>query len=159
MKSTFLQNINDTIISSGLSLLPKKFDTREARAMLLSIGLQESRFIHTSQIRGPAKGYYQFERGGGYAGVLRHPATKDLAVQILANKGLSIKDGFTELSNDHALSTAFARLLLYTHPSKLPDLWSTDEVSWDYYVDVWRPGKPHRQTWDNFRDQAVLSLL
>ena len=53
------------VIIPGLKLLPPKFDTPEARVMMLAIGMQESRFLHRKQIGGPARGFFQFEEGGG----------------------------------------------------------------------------------------------
>ena len=50
--------------------------------MLLAIGLQESRLTHRRQIGGPARGLWQFERGGGVAGVLRHAASRDHALSV-----------------------------------------------------------------------------
>ena len=52
-------------IDPALSLLPPVMDTRAARAMIISICLQESRLQHRRQIGGPARGFAQFERGGG----------------------------------------------------------------------------------------------
>src|SRR3546814_6857126 len=51
--------------------------------MLLAIGLQESRFLHRAQIGGPARGYWQFERGGVH-GVLSHHASKAEAGKLCA---------------------------------------------------------------------------
>lgn len=151
----FLQSINENIITPGLRLLPSRYDSREARAMLLAIGLQESRFIHTSQVRGPAKGYFQFEKGGGYAGVLRHRASRGLAGGVIAER----QGGFESLTKDHPLAVALARLLLFTDPAPLPSLWSPEDESWEYYKRVWRPGKPHRDTWNEFIEQAVRVVL
>lgn len=40
------------------------------------------------------------------------------------------------------------RLLLYTDPKSLPEIGDA-QAAWDLYQRVWRPGKPHRQTWDD----------
>ena len=68
-------------VNESLRLLPPAMGSKEARAMLYAIGLQESRFTHRAQVidgggKGPARGYWQFERGGGVTGVLRHPASR-----------------------------------------------------------------------------------
>ena len=146
------------VIKPGLRLLPEKFDTSEARVLMLAIGMQESRFLHRRQINGPARGFFQFEKGGGVKGVLNHPATKHIVYDVLDNHGFpdnvmplstACYECLSEPEND-PLAAAFARLLLYTHPKKLPSLTSDPEESWQYYVDVWRPGKPHRHTFDAF---------
>ncbi|MCV6902125.1 MAG: hypothetical protein NTT76_05400, partial [Achromobacter xylosoxidans] len=58
-----LKKIIDTGISPALALLPAGMDTQAAHVMLLAIGLQESRFTHRQQIGGPARGFWQFEKG------------------------------------------------------------------------------------------------
>ena len=45
------------VMPAAFSLLPPNMDSREARVMLLAIGMQESRFKHRKQIGGPAKGF------------------------------------------------------------------------------------------------------
>ena len=58
-----LQKINDEVLTPALRLLPASWDSKEARVMLLAIGLQESRFTHRFQVvqgkpgaKGPARG-------------------------------------------------------------------------------------------------------
>ena len=48
--------------------LPDRMLSDEAVTMMLAIGYQESRFEHRRQIRGPARGFWQFEHGGGVVG-------------------------------------------------------------------------------------------
>ena len=62
-------------IEPALLLLPARMESAEATVMLLAIGLQESRLEHRRQIKGPARSFWQAEKGGGMVhGVLRHPA-------------------------------------------------------------------------------------
>ncbi len=145
----------NTVIKPGLALLPEKMNTTEAVAMLLAIGKQESRFEHRKQINGPARGFFQFEKGGGVRGVMKHPATKRTIQDVIFRLGVNADDCYDCLATDDALATVFARLLLYTHSKPLPSLASDPEESWQYYIDTWRPGKPHRETWDQFRIDAV----
>ena len=65
---------NDAI-AEGLRLLPAAMNTRKARVLMYAIALQESRFTHRRQIGGPARGFWQFERGGGVRGVMTHPSS------------------------------------------------------------------------------------
>lgn len=134
-----------------------------AEAMMVAIGLQESRFIHRDQIVagkpagqvGPATGFWQFERSGGVAGVMGHHLTADIARKVTEAAGVAfdrdaIWRAFTMQRGDE-LAAAFARLLLYTDPRALPDpVAGSVEAAWDYYLRNWRPGKPHRSTWDGF---------
>ena len=148
----------NTVIKPGLALLPEKMNTPEAVAMLLSIGLQESRFEHRKQINGPARGFFQFEEGGGVRGVQKHPSTKRIIQDVIFILGIPADKCYACLATDDALATVFARLLLFTHPKPLPKLDSAPEESWQYYNSLWRPGKPHRETWDQFRADAVATV-
>ena len=74
-----LEQVMRDAVRPALALLPAAMNTPQARCMLLAIGLQESRFVHRRQIGGPARGFWQFERGtrtsrGGVWGV---PAPRD----------------------------------------------------------------------------------
>lgn len=138
-------------------LLPDKMHTAKADIMLIAIGLQESRFKHRRQIKGPARGFWQFERGGGTLGVLSHPASRSYARTICSARGDVVpasKAVYNQLEHDDVLAAAFARLLLWTDPFALPDV-CDKEGAWQLYIRTWRPGKPHRHTWDEFHKQAV----
>jgi hypothetical protein len=150
-------------IEPALAMLPVRMSSSAARANMLAIGLQESRLIHRFQkighdpyAKGPARGLWQFERGGGVFGVMTHRATKDLAVFVCAERKVPFDSSLihARLEFDDVLAAAFARLLLYTHPKALPGEAATYEESWQYYLSLWRPGKPHRATWNEFHDQA-----
>lgn len=129
--------------------------------LLLAIGLQESRLIHRAQIlnnggKGPARGPWQFERGGGTRGVLRHDASHDNAL-ILCKARNVVPDSATvwaALEYDDILAAGFARLLLWTDPRPLPAVGEV-QAAWDYYDRNWQPGKPHRGTWDRLYVQAI----
>lgn len=142
------------IIEPALRILPPMMTSDSAKAMLLAIGMQESRLVHRKQINGPAMGLWQFERGG-VAGVLRHPRTQGHAATVcwkLGNAG-TVDSVYHQLEHDDVLAACFARLLLWTLPGALPD---RDDVQggWDQYTAAWRPGKPHRHTWDDFYREA-----
>lgn len=139
------------VIPSAMALLPERLDTPAARAMLVAIGLQESRLEHRRQIRGPAHGFWQFESGGGVHGVLTHHASKPIVEPVLEVLRYRPGDCYFAIVDNDVLACVFARLLLWTHPRPLP----VDAGSaWAYYLECWRPGKPHRETWDHFYAQA-----
>ena len=147
------------IIEPGLLHLPWRMDSTPARAMLIAMALQESRFTHRRQIRGPARGWWQFEQGGGVAGVLRHSATREHAWAALDRLQYP-RDSqavYEAIEHNDGLATVFARLLLFTVPHALPGPNDVDEA-WDQYIWAWRPGKPHRHTWDDFYRQAWEAL-
>jgi len=155
-----MQRIYDDVFPEAFDLLPDKMDTLAARAMLLAIGLQESRFQHRVQIGGPAHGYYQFEQGGGCAGVIRHPAVASITRKVCAARDIpvSAQSIYANIVDDDVLATCCARLLLYTLPSALPKQNERDK-GWAQYMDAWRPGMPHRNTWDAFFDLGWRTVI
>ena len=146
-------------IASGLALLPAKMSGSKAEIMLLAIGLQESRFEHRKQIGGPAVGFWQFEQGGGVRGVLTHPSSRDHAAAICRARGVpaSASAVYSALATDDVLAVAFARLLLWTDPAALPAVGAVGSA-WDLYLRVWRPGKPHPDTWKGLYMQAMEAV-
>lgn len=141
-----------------LRALPAAMATPEAQVMLLAIGLQESRFKTRQQAGGPARGFWQFERGG-VRGVLKHPSSKGKAVAFCAAAGVEPSESmvYGMLDKDDLLACQIARLLLWTDPKPLPALGRQDEA-WDYYRRNWRPGKPHPQTWPELYQRALAAV-
>lgn len=154
-----LSEIMKQAIEPAFLLLPARMESQAATVMLLATGLQESRFQHRRQIGGPARGYWQFERDGGVAGVLRHPASRVHAVRLCDDRGVQAvpEQVYQRLEFDDVLAAAFARLLLFTDPAPLPKLGECGKA-WDYYLRTWRPGKPHRKTWDTLYAQSLEAL-
>jgi len=152
-----LDEITKTAIDPAMAMLPTSMDSPEARLLLLTIGLQESRFVHRKQMGdGPARGFWQFERGGGVKGVLNHKSSSLLAKHICTQRKVSPTQlaVWEALGVDDVLAAAFARLLLFTDPFKLPAIGNIDGA-WDLYAKrCWRPGKPHPQTWAGYYQQA-----
>ncbi len=138
-------------IIPAMRLLPDQMDSPEARAMLIAIALQESRLEHRRQINGPARGYFQFECGGGVRGVLTHPATSSYVASALSE--LDYDSPYTPvqcheaIEHNDILACVFARLLLWTLPDALPAQNAAGKA-WSEYVAAWRPGKPRRESWD-----------
>ncbi len=151
-----LSEIRERAIAPALAMLPARMSSREAEIMLLAIGLQESRFEHRRQIGGPARGFWQFEQGGGVRGVLRHRSSREHALAVCRARNVIATESavYAALEHDDVLAAAFARLLLWTDPKPLPAL-GDEQGAWDLYLRVWRPGKPHRHTWGALYEQAM----
>ncbi|MCF7771195.1 hypothetical protein [Achromobacter pulmonis] len=156
--------IVERAINPASALLPARMDTSAARVMLLAIGLQESRFEHRRQIGGPARGFWQFEKGsrasrGGVWGVYLHAASKDqLAVLCKARSVACDPDAiYAALEYDDVLAAGVARLLLWTDPKTLPPVGDA-EAGWALYLRTWRPGQPHPQTWSDLYRQAAAEV-
>lgn len=120
-----------------------------ARVLMLAIAGQESNWtFRVQQGGGPAHGFWQFERGGGVAGVLLSKATKPSAILACeeADIGTTSVAAYNALPHNDNLATAFARLLLWSDPASLPALGQEDDC-WEYYLRNWRPGKPGPDRW------------
>lgn len=154
-----MNQILEKFITPGLKILPVNMDSVPARAMLLSIGYQESGFKNRKQIGGPARSFWQFEQGGGVVGVLNHKATgtiiKDVCKQLVIPA--TPQDCYEAIAYNDILACCFARLLLWTLPSSLPDKDEADK-GWQQYLSAWRPGKPHRETWDDYFNASWLAM-
>lgn len=131
-------------LTPALALLPEPMRSREAQALLLAIGLQESLLIHRRQIRGPARGLLQFELGG-VRGVLEHRASLDMARTVCAARGVQPTPSAVHaaLEHDDILAMAIGRLLLWTDPLPLPAIGQPAEA-WALYLRTWRPGAAKR---------------
>jgi hypothetical protein len=138
-------------IDPALVLLRAGMASDEARALMLTIGLQESGLIHRRQVGGPARSFWQFERGG-LAGVLTHRATHDRIREALATLSYHPDTWTTRacgvaVEHNDVLAAAFARCLLWTLPGPLPSR-ADPVVGWAQYLHAWRPGTPRVETWD-----------
>lgn len=124
-----------------------KSDDR-ARVLSLAIAGQESAWQHRLQIGGPARSFWQFEKGGGVVGVLTHPSSRDKIKAVCAELGVScdVSTVYHDMANNDILAASMARLLLYTDPAALPAVGEV-EAGWQYYLRNWRPGMPHPEAW------------
>lgn len=143
----------DQDIRAGLELLPVNMATRAARLMLHAINRQENPKRLEQQVKGPARGDYQFERGGGVKGVLNHPASKRHAADVCRVLGVNPdpESVYQAIGVNPVLAAAMARLLLWTDPKSLPQA-GDEQGAWDLYLRVWRPGAYERQP-DELREK------
>jgi len=138
-------------LPAAYALLPEPMQSPGASAQLLAIGRQESEFLYRRQVGGPARSFWQFERGG-VQGVLRHSATAEPIAHVL--RYLRYADAVDDVGHVHALiefndtlAAALARCLLWTLADRLPHR-DEPQRAWNQYIAAWRPGKPHPETWD-----------
>lgn len=144
-----VENVLTYVMPFAFALLPGSMNTPEARAALLAIGLQESEFVYRRQQgNGPARGFWQFERGGGVRGVLEHPATSLHAKHVCAELRYPARpdDCHAALADNDVLACCFARLLLWTLPGMLAPR-ENPERGWQQYLAGWQPGKPRHEAW------------
>ena len=150
-----LDEIIKACIDPALKLLPANMDTPQARVMLLAIGLQESRFVYRRQMVGsppqpigPAKSFWQGEKGGGMVrGVRYHEQSRAQARLLYQARGAEPNDQaiWDAIEHDDVLAAGLARLLLWTDPKPLPKLGDA-EGAWQLYLRTWRPGAYSRGT-------------
>lgn len=161
-----MNHVLTAAMPAAYALLPERLQSIESKAMLIAIALQESRFEHRFQVlntpgvKGPARGFWQFEKGGGVRGVrgwiFKNPQSKAYAEDALAKlgyKNASEDERYTAIEHNDVLACLFARCLLWTLPEALPRRGET-EKAWLQYIDGWRPGKPHRVSWDSCYELA-----
>ncbi|AXC36532.1 hypothetical protein HOT57_gp88 [Pseudomonas phage phCDa] len=174
-------NLNDVVnkvFKQAFRLFPAHYDSLAVRLLMLTIGLQESRFTSRRQLiskvvdgkrvlvpEGPAIGFWQFEKGnavskGGVWGVLNHYRVGPLAQEICRGQGLKAdaETVWLAMETNDVLAAAFARLLLLSDAKALPKIGDVDGAWECYAIRTWRPGKPHRETWDAFYAQARKEL-
>lgn len=152
--------INDGPLSEALGLLPERMDSPLARLQVLTTGLQESRLTARRQHgNGPARGLWQFERGGGVQGVLRHHTTSEYARQLCSARDVIAEAApvWTALETDDVLAAGFARLLYWTDPASLPSVGQVT-AAWALYLRTWRPGKPHAAAWPDHYENVRQAL-
>lgn len=134
-------------VNESYKLLPMKMDSHFARVNQAAIGQQESGYLVRRQYgNGPARGYWQFEEGGGVKGVMEHKSTAELARSVCHARGVPFvrRTVWEALETDDVLAAAFCRLLMWTDSGKLP---TSESAGWAMYIRTWRPGKPHIDKW------------
>lgn len=139
--------------------LPARMDTVGARLMMLTIQKQEDPEERRYQVvrrtestapvnivgertaKGPARGLWQFEQGGGIKGVLIHNSTGALIDDICDRFEVSRSTVacWRAIELNDVLAACFARLLLWSDPRKLPGINDADGA-FRLYIDTWRPG-------------------
>lgn len=127
-----------------------------ARLLILAICGQESNWEHRRQIGGPARGFAQFERGGGVRGVLTHSASHAAIRRVCGLLDIPCDEAtvYEAAAWNDTLAVALARLLLWTDPRPLPAR-GDEHGAWVYYLRLWRPGKPHPDAWPRRYQQAL----
>lgn len=151
-----LEFLHTHIIPAAYTLLPHAMNSKKATAHLLAIALQESECRRRRQMGGgPARGFWQFERDGGVAGVISHHATNPI-IKVVAETlryPLYAEDCHRALEHNDIFAACFARCLLWTLPAPLP-LRDEPDAAWGQYLAAWRPGKPHPEKWAGNFTQA-----
>lgn len=118
----------------------------KAELMVLAIAGQESSWGYRRQVGGPARSFWQFERGGGVAGLFS-AAPKQL--RFVCDENYIPFDPatvFEAMAWNDILAAAMARLLLWTDAAPLPEIGDV-QGGWEMYLRNWKPGLPHPEVW------------
>lgn len=134
---------NDVAVKAYRDVLPARFNSKSSLVMLMAIGLQESLLVHRKQIGGPARGAWQFEKGGGVVGTMKFATTKNYLKAVCSILGVPFDASaiYNALETNDVLAFCLARLYLWTDSRSLPEpKESNADQAAKIYFDVWRPG-------------------
>lgn len=156
-----------TMVNPALLLLPRAMDNDGARVMLLAIGRQESRFAYRYQKvpgnpydKGRARGFWMNERGGVFC-VMTNPATREHAMTLAKACKVPFDQILLHSALEHndVLAAGMARLFLWADSKPIPPVDADHETAWRCYLRCWNPGRPRRETWDQFHTEARAQVL
>lgn len=150
---------NVTILTPSMVNFPAVLISQKASLLLLAIAGQEAGWTdRIQQPNGPARGFWQSEKGGMLKGVIGGPYApvldKFLSIYSLpADPNLL----FEALAWHDPLSCFVARLGLFMDPSSLPAVGNEDDA-WACYEKNWQPGKPSRSRWSAVYPQSLAAI-
>jgi hypothetical protein len=131
--------------------------TDNARVLVMAIAGQESGWAARRQNGGPARSYWQFEKGGGVAGLFRVTPRQLETVCAACDAPYDPATVFEAMAWHDMLACAMARLLLWSDPAPLPAV-GDREAGWQYYQRNWRPGVPRPESWASVYDRALAAI-
>lgn len=136
------------VIIPALGYLPGELDSPEARVMLLAVALQESGLrTRVQDNSGPARGFWQFERGGVIA-VLDNSVSMQGMRDLCRSFAVAPipSDVYYTLTQDDVFACGVARWYLRCDPHPLAELGDADDA-WLGYQVSWGPGQPKPEAW------------
>jgi hypothetical protein len=154
----FRQRIVDPTLSL-ISTIPeiKLPVSAEASVVVLTIAGQESDWRHRRQVGGPARSYWQFEKGGGVAELFQKTPRQLAAICAVLDIPYEISTVFEAMAWNDTLACTMARLLLWHDRAALPAI-GDHQTAWHYYLRNWRPGAPHPDAWPANYDKALTAI-
>jgi len=155
-----LEEVTSDALVPAFAILPMPMDSPTARLMLLAIGLQESEFLVRRQYgNGPARGFWQCEKGGGVKGVVTNKVTAAHCrnLSLARNVPFDVDHIYNALEFDDVLAAGVARLILFADPRPLPPM-DDPVLTWACYLRNWRPGKPRPDEWPENHRKALGAI-
>lgn len=134
----------NTLLGSLMMLaIQKQEDPEERRYQVVNRteATSEQNIVGPKTAKGPARSLWQMECGGGVAGVLKHPATREHILVICShyNVPATPQACWEAIENNDVLAACFARLLLWSDPLAMPKQ-NDPEQAFELYLRTWRPG-------------------
>jgi hypothetical protein len=154
----FRQRVVDPALSLIANLPEIKLPpSDEACVMLMTIAGQESNWAARRQGGGgPARSYWQFEKGGGVAELFQKTPRQLSAICAALDIPFDLSTVFEAMAWNDTLACTMARLLLWQDRAPLPAI-GDKQAGWQYYLRNWRPGAPHPDTWPGLYDKALAA--
>ncbi len=131
--------------------------TDAARVLVMTVAGQESTWKNRRQIGGPARGFWQFEKGGGVAGLFQATPQQLRKVCDALDIPFNQTDVFEAMAWNDLLAGSMARLLLFSDPAALPAVGDKDG-GLQFYLRNWRPGVPHPEFWPGLYNQSLTAM-
>lgn len=143
-------------VPAALSVLPARFDTPQARLMMLACAGQESGYASRIQTPGgQARSFWQIEKTGMLRGVM-HSAWWPILASVCEQHSIPTDEDtiFEAIAWHDPLAYAVARLGLWMDPNPLPAIGDVLNA-YNTYLRVWRPGKPSWMRWQTVYPAAL----
>lgn len=123
--------------------------SNDAAALCYAICGQESGWEHRVQVNGPARSYAQFE-SIAVRDVMQRATSKDRCRMLCheLNVDFDAQVIHTAMVQNDLLMLGMTRLNLWNQRGALPSpTLASQDAAWNYYVNTWKPGKPHPNRW------------
>lgn len=151
----------ETAIIPGIRLCGDPMDTPDAAVFLLDVAQQETGLVAMTQIGAaePAMGPYQFEKGEQAMCALvlkKFQWVRDIVAASFGHDPDDHEAVRLACRDDWVLATVIARAGAYASKHAMPRM--TDPAAmWEFYLDVWGPGKPKPATWHPYHQRSIAA--
>jgi hypothetical protein len=143
-------DLHSNVIIPALQLLPAKMGHQKAILQLGATAIQESNLQHRRQHpTGPARSFWQMEPIA-IQDVVTRPSSIAHARALCQffDVRFNWRDIYDAIQHGQydVFACALARLNYWNDITSIPDV---DQIqrAWNYYIRVWRPGKPRPDHW------------
>ena len=143
--------------STALSAIYGVSNTKAARVFLMAVAGHETNWSARRQVPGgEARGYWQFEKNGGVAAVVLDPLTSSILEPFCKSRDIpfDVATIYEAIAWHDTLAYVVARLFTWMDPRPIPVV-GDSAGSYQYYLDIWRPGAKLPGSWPALYQQAL----